>query len=113
MKRQRLASPYKAYALDADGKRTPIRAHGIVVELRPGIEVQIDFAQHPNFAGQLCMLTPPPHEMERTQAKGILDDFAVGFGGANVLHVWVERRVTDRVPPWEKPQSKKPRRGTP
>jgi hypothetical protein len=34
------ASPYKAYALDADGKRTPLRTHGIVVELRPGIEVE-------------------------------------------------------------------------
>jgi hypothetical protein len=112
MKRQRIAAPYKAYALDADGKRRPLRAHGIVVELRPGIEVEIDFAPHPNFEGQLCMLTPPPPEMERTQAKGILDDFAVGFGGGNVLHVWVQRRVTDQVPPWKERRRKKPHRGT-
>jgi hypothetical protein len=112
MRRQRISPPYKAYALDAEGKRRPLRAHGIVVELRPGIEVEIDFAPHLGFAGQLCMLTPPPREMERTQAKGILDDFAVGFGGANVLHVWVERRITDHAPPWKERPSKKPRRQT-
>ena len=42
MRRQRISPPYKAYALDADGRRRPLRAHAIVVELRPGIEVEID-----------------------------------------------------------------------
>jgi hypothetical protein len=59
------------------------------------------------------MLTPPPPEMERAQAKGILDDFAVRFGAANVLGVWVERRITGRAPPWKEQTGKKPRRRAP
>jgi hypothetical protein len=97
MKRKRSSQPYKAYALAADGTRPPLDAHGIVVELRPGIEVEIDFAPHPAFAGQLTMLTPPPPEMERAQKRGLFDNFAVFFGGANVLHVWVERREVGRA----------------
>jgi hypothetical protein len=96
----RVSPPYRAYALDADGTRTPLEAHGLVVELRPGIEVEIDFAPHPSFAGRLTMYTPPTTQMRQVQEQGILDDFTVVFGAQNVLHVWVERRVTSRRPPW-------------
>ena len=92
MKRERVSPPYRAYTLLADGTRQPLEAHGVVVELRPGIEVEIDFAPHPGCEGQLVMLTPPPPEMGRVQKQGIFDDFVTFFGGSNVLHVWVERR---------------------
>jgi hypothetical protein len=92
MKRERVSPPYRAYALLADGSRRPLEAHGVIVELRPGIEVEIDLAPHPGWRGQLVMLTPPPPEMERVQKQGIFDDFVTFFGGSNVLHVWVERR---------------------
>lgn len=90
-------SPYKAYSLDAQGRRTPLEAHGVVIELRPGIEVEINLAPHPNFLGRLPMTTPPMAEMERLYNEGHVDDFAVVFGASNVLHVLVERRTASRA----------------
>jgi hypothetical protein len=96
MKRERIDPPYKAYALRADGTRRPLDAHGIVVELRPGIEVELDLAPHPAFAGHLTLLTPPSRRMKRLYDEGKVDDFAVLFGASNVLHVLVERRIRKR-----------------
>ena len=93
MKRKRIDPPYKAYALRANGSRVPLEAHGIIVELAPGIEVEIVLAPHPGFAGHLSLLTPPPPRMKRLYDEGKVDDFAVYFGASNVLHVWVERRI--------------------
>ena len=96
MKRERIAPPYKVHALRADGVRVPLDAHGLVVELAPGIEVEIDFAPHPGFRGHLVMFTPPPRRMKRIFDQGKVDDFAVIFGASNVLHVFVERRIAKR-----------------
>ena len=76
--------------------------------------MEIDLAPHPNFAGQLSMLTPPPPEMERTQAKGgSWTTLRSPSEERTSLHVWVERRVTGRVPLWKEQPSKKPRGRTP
>jgi hypothetical protein len=56
------------------------------------VEVEIDFAPHPGFAGCLPMFVPACEHMEALQDSGVLDDFAVVFGASNVLHVLVERR---------------------
>lgn len=87
--------PYRVFALDANGHKRPLEAHGVVIEIRPGVEVEVDFAPHPNFAGQLVLFTPAIARMERLQRNGVLDDFVVVFGGSNVLHVAVERRVRE------------------
>lgn len=113
MKRKRIDPPYKAYALRANGSRVPLDAHGIIVELAPGIEVEIDFAPHPGFAGELTLMTPPPPRMKRLYDEGKVDDFAVSFGASNVLHVWVERRIrrpTRALTPKSKPKVDRRRR---
>ncbi len=91
MKFPRIA-PYRCFSLSSSGVRTPLEAHGVVVQLAPGIEVQIDLAPHPAFEGQLCLVTPSFRNMKRRYGEGKVDDFAVMFGAANVLHVWVNRR---------------------
>lgn len=96
MRAARIAPPYKVFALRTNGAREPLDAQAIIVELQPGIEVEIDFAPHPNFAGQLIVFTPPTRDMERLCKEGKVDSFAVVFGAENVLHVRVERRTRPR-----------------
>ena len=96
--------PYRAFALGPDGTRQPLAAHAVIVEVRPGIEIEINFAPHPNFAGRLVMLTPRRSRMRRLQEAGKMDDFAVVFGGSNVLHVLVERRIRSPENPEIKPK---------
>ena len=97
MKRTRIERPFKTYALGKDGKRRLLDgAYGLVIELRPGIEVELDLAPHPNHDGELVMMTPRPRRMKRLFDQGIIDTFAVMFGGENVLHVSVERRRASR-----------------
>jgi hypothetical protein len=85
-------APYKAYALQADGSREPIGARSVVVEIGPDVEIEIELAPHPRFAGHLVLYTPATSRMKRAYRSGKVDDFAVVFGASNVLHVVVERR---------------------
>jgi hypothetical protein len=105
----RLDPPYKAYALGANGARQPLDAHGIVIELRPGIEVEMELAPHPGFAGHLILFTPPRSRMKRLYDAGKVDDFAVVFGGSNVLHVLVERRIRPLSAPKRRPKQSRSR----
>ena len=105
MKRKRINPPYKVSAVRADGTRFPVEAHELVIELRPGIEVEIDLAPHPGFAGQLTLLTPPPAHMKRLYDEGKVDEFFTFFGGTNVLHVLVERRLSPRPAPRRPPSA--------
>jgi hypothetical protein len=86
---------YKVYALGARDVRKTIRARRLIIELRPDIEVELDLAPHPNFRGHLMIFTPPTSKMSAEYAAGKIDEFAVIFGGSNVLHVVVERRLRD------------------
>ena len=92
MKRKR-CQPYKLFVLGSNGSRTRIEAKDLIVELRPGVEVQIDLAPHPNFEGELVLETAPQRYMQRRYEAGFNDTFATIFGAANVLHVMVERRI--------------------
>jgi hypothetical protein len=113
MKLPRISPPYRAYSLDARGNRTPLEAHGVVIELRPGIEIEVNLAPHPNFRGRLPVHTPPMAEMERLYDEGLVDDFAVVFGASNVLHVMVERRAASRAKGKNRGSSKRPGQARP
>jgi hypothetical protein len=107
MKRKRLHPPHKLYVLRADGRRERIQAKQLIIELADGIEIEVDLAPHFNFAGQLVLFASPTAEMERLYDEGKSDAFSVVFGGANVLHVLVDRHL---VAP--KPAAKAPRKRT-
>ena len=96
MKYPRLSPPYKVFAVRKHGKRELVDADTLVVELQPGIHIEIDLAPHPNFAGQLVMFTPPTRRMRALYNQGKTDSFAISFGAENVLHVRVERRIRKR-----------------
>lgn len=50
-------------------------AYGLIVELKKGVEVEIDLAPHRKFSGELHMLTPPAAKMEAEYQAGRVDDF--------------------------------------
>lgn len=95
---KRIKPPYRVFEVLPDGSRRPLKVREIVVELRPGVEIEVDFAPHPNFSGQLVLCTPPSAHMKRLYDEGTIDDFAVVFGATNVLHVAVERRQRATAP---------------
>jgi len=90
--------PYKVFEVLKGGARRRLDVRDIVVEVRPGVEIEINFAPHPNFAGHLVLYTPPCRRMRKVFDAGIVDDFAVFFGATNVLHVLVDRRVRAKPP---------------
>jgi len=78
------------------GARRKLDVDRLVLELRPGVEVEIPLAPHPNFAGQLNVVCPPFDQMKSRYAAGEADSFAVFYGAENILHVMVERRKRSR-----------------
>ena len=92
----RLSPPYRVFELRHDGSRRRLALRDIVVELAPGVEIELNFAPHPNFAGKLVMYTPARANMKAAYDAGVVDDFAVVFGATNVLHVSVEQRTRPR-----------------
>jgi hypothetical protein len=90
MQRTRLNPPYKAYAVSADGNRTPLDAHSIVVELGAGAELELDLAPHPNFDGELSIRAGPEQSLEHMQQTGSYPSLVVRAGAANALLVSVE-----------------------
>jgi hypothetical protein len=93
MKAYPTVPPYKVFVLGKNGKREPLEARALVVELQPGIEVELNLAPHPGFAGDLILLTPPTRRMQTLYKQGKVDSFETSFGGENVLHVRVVRRI--------------------
>lgn len=93
MKRERLRPPHKLYVLHADGRRKRVRARQLIIELEEGIEIEVDLAPHPNNAGQLVLFASPTARMEQLHAEGKVDSFNVVFAAANVLTVFVDRRL--------------------
>lgn len=92
--------PYRAYRILANGSREPIEAaYSVVVELKPGVEVEIMLAPHPGFDGHLVLMTPPIARMAELHDAGRRDDFAILFGASNVLHVAVDRRQASSSTP--------------
>lgn len=88
MNRTRLDPPYKAYAVAADGSRTPLNVHSIVVELSAGAELELDLAPHPDFDGELSIRAGPEQTFEEMEKS--FPSLVVRASAANVILVSVE-----------------------
>lgn len=86
MERRRIETPYRLHLVAADGTRTPAATHGVVIELGPGREVELDLAPHPHHATGLPITACPAEE------RDIASALVVRLGAANVIHLPVERR---------------------
>jgi hypothetical protein len=95
MKRERIDPPYKAYLVAPDGTKTPVVAHGIVIELGPNLELELDLAPHPNHAGGLPIRAGPERTLAELENSGFSSSLVVRPGASNVIHVLVERH------PWQ------------
>jgi hypothetical protein len=72
------------------GERRELNIRHLIIELRKGVEVEIDLSPHPRFAEQLTLFCPPRAQMGERHEAGKIDSFATRAGAANVLHVSVE-----------------------
>ncbi|MGL4204578.1 MAG: hypothetical protein ACRCRW_00380 [Aeromonadaceae bacterium] len=79
---------YQAYLLDESGQRIPVQAAGLVIELAPGKELQLDLQGHPNHVGALTIRAGS--ELDAGNHGGELSLIVVRPGAANLVHLDVE-----------------------
>ena len=90
MNRKRRDTPYKAYLVSAEGLRTPVEAHEIVIQLAPDKELAFDLAPHPNHHG-LPVTAGPEQTLTEIRKSGFASQPVIRPGAGNVAHLFVER----------------------
>lgn len=93
---KRRSPPYRVYSLAADGTRRPIVAHGIIIRIRRGIEIELPLAPDLVWKGDLCLITPPFDKMKAAVEAGLLDSMHVRYSSPNIVHLSVERTTVKK-----------------
>src|SRR5262245_35940695 len=92
MTRKRIDPPYRAYLVSADGKKTPVHAHGIVIELGQDLELELDLAPHPNQpVGCLAVCAGPERTLADFERSGHCSSLVIRPAAGNTIHLFVER----------------------
>jgi len=98
MKTQPNESFHKAYVVGADGSKTPLAGRAIVIELGPDLEIEVDLAAHPAFAG-VTIYAGRMKRMEKVPTGPFFSSrLIVHPSAANVIGVSVERRLVEVAP---------------
>lgn len=78
---------YKVTAVDRRGRVTPIDATSLVIEISPGVEIELQLSTH--FKDELVLNTPSLATM--ASSPGTVGEFGITFGGANFVHLSVTK----------------------
>lgn len=103
-KRKLNLRPYRTWLVGHDGARKRIEANSVIVELSPGLEVELRLNPNRDVRGALLLMTPPFGEADELWRQGIVQTLASVFPGAGGARIWIERHVSDEA------QDKAPRR---